>query len=95
MTGQPASFRDPGLKAAIEARLHVANPTPADMPKPGYLVANERAIADLTGLEYATNLATLNLSYNSISDRSALKGLVNLTRQHFLSRSPPSTPRTL
>ncbi len=83
MTGQPVSFRDAGLKAAVEAQLHVTNPTPADMLKLAYLVANARAITDVTGLEYATNLATLNLSTNSISDLSVLKGLVNLTRVYL------------
>jgi hypothetical protein len=31
--GQPVSFRDPGLKAAVEAQLHVTKPTAADMLK--------------------------------------------------------------
>jgi hypothetical protein len=80
VTGQPVSFRAPALKAAVEAQLHVTDPTPADMLKLAYLVAAEKHIDDLAGLEFAVNLATLNLIANSISNLSALKGLVNLTR---------------
>ena len=36
-------------------------------------------VSDLTGLEFATNLKTLDLSWNNISDISPLAKLVNLT----------------
>ncbi len=68
---QPVSFRDSNLKAAIEAQLHVSNPQPADMLKLVYLVAPDKRISDLTGLEHALSPAMLNLSLNSISDLSA------------------------
>ena len=80
---QPVRFSDSGLKAAVEAQLRVSNPTPADMSKLGYLVANERGITDLTGLEQAVNLQTLNLSNNSLTDLSALARLVNLNRLYL------------
>ena len=86
-TGQSVAFKDAGLKTAVEAQLHVANPTRTDMLKLSYLVANERAITDLTGLEYATNLSTLNLSDNSIHNVSPLSGLVNLTRLYLAGNS--------
>jgi len=92
--GQPVSFRDPGLKAAIEARLHITNPQPADMLKLMYLIAPEKGISDLTGLQHAVNLATLNLSTNSISDLSPLKGLANLTRA-YLSENAITDPSAL
>lgn len=44
-----------------------------------YLDARSRGIADLTGLEYATNLTTLHLNYNQISDCNAVSGLTELT----------------
>lgn len=81
---EPAvTFNDAQLKAAVEAQLHVSNPTPADMLKLTYLVASNRGITDLTGLEGATNLGILNLSQNSIRNLSALAGLVNLTRLYL------------
>ena len=42
------------------------------------LLANDKGISDLTGLEYAFNLTELRLNRNSISDLSPLAGLVAL-----------------
>jgi hypothetical protein len=47
--------------------------------------ADERDISDLTGLEHATDLATLNLSKNSISDVSPLAGLTNINTLNLSS----------
>ena len=87
----PVYFADPILKAHVEAQLGVTNPTVADMVFLNELSAPGRGISDLTGLEYATNLARLNLgelfSYwvwppelltNQIEDISPLSGLTKL-----------------
>ena len=42
------------------------------------LVGENRGIADLTGIEFCTNLRILHLSENSISDLSPLSGLASL-----------------
>jgi len=79
----PVFFADSALKAAVEAQLWISDPTPTDMLGLTELVrpntrAQDDAIADLTGLEYAENLQTLNLRYHLISDLSILSGLSNL-----------------
>ena len=84
-------FADPILKALIEKQLGVTNPTVADMVFLKELNAAGRGISDLTGLEYATNLASLNLGElfyywdwppelrtNQIRDISPLSGLTRL-----------------
>jgi internalin A len=52
----------------------------ADLEKLTQLHANEESIADLTGLEYCTNLRVLMLGGNQISDLFALSQLTNLKR---------------
>ncbi len=74
---------DPNLRAAIEAQLGKAagdTITTADMATLTRLEAEEAGISDLTGLEHATNLASLSLGDNNISDISQVRGLTNLTR---------------
>jgi hypothetical protein len=71
----PAAFRDPQLKACIEAHLGVTDPTPTDMLASTELACTGNDIFDLTGLEYAVNLTYLDLSGNQIMDISALQGL--------------------
>lgn len=75
---EPVHFADANLKAAVEARLGILDPTPTDMLALGFLGANFSGIADLTGIEYATNLTRLILDHNPISDISALSGLMDL-----------------
>ena len=73
---------DANLRAAIEAALGKASGAPitrAEIATLDSLEANDADISDLTGLEYATNLTRLWLSYNEIEDISALSGLANLT----------------
>ena len=70
---EPVNIPDPALKAAIEAQLGIPNPTPSDMLGLANLDASVRGITDLTGLEYAINLRTLNLTGNSITDVSELR----------------------
>ena len=84
-------FADPILKANVEAQLGVSNPTVADMVFLKELSAPGRGISDLTGLEYAANLASLNLGElfyywnwppelrtNQIQDIMPLSGLTRL-----------------
>jgi len=71
-------FNDAGLKAAVEAALGKANPTPADMLNLATLDASSSEIADLTGLEYATHLTWLALMENEISGISPIAGLTHL-----------------
>ncbi|MEN6426775.1 MAG: leucine-rich repeat domain-containing protein [Phycisphaerales bacterium] len=82
----PVYFADPLLKAAVERDLWVTDPTPSDMLALTELdcvgdwdAEEDDLITSLTGLEYATNLRTLNLRFNLISDISALSRLTNLT----------------
>jgi len=87
----PVNFADPTLKALVEAQLGVTNATVADMVFLKELNAAGRGISDLTGLEYATNLAILNLGEfyyiwvwppelrtNQIEDITPLTGLIHL-----------------
>jgi internalin A len=84
-------FADPILKTLVESQLGVTNPSVADMVFLKELSAAGRGISDLTGLEYATNLASLNLGEffyywnwppelrtNQIQDISPLSGLTRL-----------------
>ena len=52
--------------------------TRADLRSLEVLKASEKGIANLSGLEWATNLDTLVLSGNSITDVAPLAGLTNL-----------------
>ena len=87
-------FPDPNLRAAIATALGKpsgATITAADMETLTALFAPNANITDLTGLEYATNLSTLDIgakfveaegrivNSNSVSDISPLAGLNNLT----------------
>jgi hypothetical protein len=74
----PVHFADAHLKAAVESKLWVSDPTPTDMLALTSLEAGSLGIADLTGLEYATNLRTLWLRLNYITDISPLSGLTEL-----------------
>ena len=76
--GQLVYFADANLKACVEAGLGITDPTPTDMLALTELYCSDRGIADLNGLEYATNLTSLGLKYNQISDISALSGLTNV-----------------
>jgi len=75
-------FPDAGLDAAV--RQAIGKPTgdifDTDLVGIGFvnLVAEGRGITDLRGLEYCTDLTSLNLGDNHISHISALAGLTNL-----------------
>ena len=69
-TSQAVDIPDPNLRAAIESALGIAPGgaiTAGQMATLTYLDAANSNISNLTGLEYATNLATLSLSGNAIS----------------------------
>ncbi|TKJ36356.1 MAG: hypothetical protein CEE38_11085 [Planctomycetes bacterium B3_Pla] len=89
---EPVQFTDPQLRACIELHLGTADPTPAEMLSLTHLYAAGKDIAELTGLEHATNLTYLDLGVafrqgsgvpevraNRITDISALSGLAALT----------------
>ena len=90
----PVSIPDANLRAAIETNLNKAKGatiTRSEMLKLTRLAARNANISDLTGLEFATNLQTLDLgsawvsgsgrvNSNAISNFSALSSLTNLTR---------------
>src|SRR5262249_53272663 len=78
---QPVNIPDPNLETAIRVALNKPSGqiTDADMLTLTTLDASGRGITNLSGLEAAENLQTLNLSANfQISDISPLAGLTKL-----------------
>ena len=73
---------DPELRVAIHDSRRIPlgdGITLTDMKALEHLGVSGSNVSDLTGLEYATNLRTLNLAFNNITDISILSGLINLT----------------
>ncbi len=83
---QVVTFADPGLESAVRDALErpLGDITVEDMAGLTWLLAYERGISDLSGLETAVNLEVLSLWRNQVSDISPLSGLTSL-RQLFLS----------
>jgi hypothetical protein len=81
-TNEVVYFPDPNLETVI--REVIRRPTgdiyKSDLTRLTRLVAWDRGIVDLTGLEYCTSLTALVLSANQISDISALTSLTSLIR---------------
>ncbi|MCY3736536.1 MAG: leucine-rich repeat domain-containing protein [Gemmatimonadaceae bacterium] len=78
----PLVIPDAGLRAAIADRLGKAGGDPItarEIMALSHLYAFNADIVELTGLEYAINLATLQLGHNRVSDLTPLAGLKNLT----------------
>ena len=77
----PVHFNDPNLKERVEIALGKGNPTPTDMLGLTSLDAGagRTFITDLTGLEYAHNLTSLDLTCNGLSNIRPLAGLTSLT----------------
>ena len=74
---------DPKLRTAIAEALGKSPNAPItveEMEGLGRLVARNRRIQDLTGLQFATNLDELILERNQISDLSPIAGLIELNR---------------
>ena len=87
---------DPNLRAAIETALGKAEGdsiTPSEMAALTRLEARNANISDLTGLEFATNLQSLDLGYgeggtsHAVKDLSPLADLTQLTRLHLPGKS--------
>ncbi len=74
------TFPDPNLEAAVRRTLgkSLGTLTTADLSTLTSLYADWQQITNLSGLECATNLATLSLPNNALSDLSPLAGLGNL-----------------
>ena len=82
---QVVEIPDPNLKAAIREELQLppaADITPQQMLRLTRLKAIRSEIADLTGLQYATNVESLRIRGNLIED---LTPLANLTELKYLS----------
>ena len=78
---QVVEIPDPNLREAIREQLQLPDGTlitQQEMLKLIDLAAPRSQIADLTGLEYATNLTGLSLWGNSISDLTPLSNLTQL-----------------
>ena len=92
---QTADIPDPNLENAIREALELPDSTATtqqEMLRLEKLTAKHAQIADLTGLQYATNLKSLVLPVNNIQDINPVKGLVKL---EFLSlRNNPITNLT-
>ena len=74
---------DPNLSAAIASALGKSGTTSSVFSEQELealieLKAESMSIIDLTGLEFAKNLETLNVMYNVIGDLSPISGLTNL-----------------
>ena len=79
--GASVQIPDPHLRAAIEAALGKASGVPIrieEMATLKELIANDRGIRDLTGLELAINLTDLYAPDNQIADLSPLSELTHL-----------------
>jgi hypothetical protein len=72
--GDSVTFADPNLEAAIREAIDILERPiyPSDLKGLISFSASEKNIADLTGMEYCTNLTELELRGNEISDVSTL-----------------------
>jgi len=77
----PVQFADMRLKAAVEEKLGIKDPTTEDMLKLTVFYFNYREdFSRLEGLQYASNLTTLQTVRNAIVDVRPLAGLDKLTK---------------
>ena len=81
------AFPDPNLEIAV--RKAIDKPEGAvlssDLEGLTTMVASQRGIINLTGLEHCTGLTVLNLYDNKISDLSPLASLTNLSELYLCS----------
>jgi hypothetical protein len=72
--GDSVTFADPNLEATIREAIDIPERPiyPSNLKGLISFSATEKNIADLTGLEYCTNLTELDLGYNQVSDISPL-----------------------
>lgn len=80
-------FDDPNLESVVRSALSIPSGdiTSTDMATLSSLDASSQKISDLTGLEYASNLATLYLQNNGIADLTPLAGLTQLQTLRIFS----------
>ena len=84
---------DLNLRAAIAEAFGKSPNAPItaeEMEGLGRLVARNRGIRDLTGIQFATNLSKIDLRDNEISDLSPLAGLINLRELRLDHNFQPS-----
>ena len=89
-TAQTVDIPDPNLRAVIATELGKASGDPittSDMAALRSLTARESNISNLTGLEHAINLTSLDLGRNSISDLTSLLGLTSLRSLYLFDNS--------
>ncbi len=89
LTGE-VTIPDPNLRAAIAEALGkgdttVVSITAEEMATLTSLVANDRGIQDLIGLEFAINLENLWFEHNQVSDLSPIAKLTKLHELRFVS----------
>ena len=85
-SAQIVEIPDSNLRQAVREALELPDGTAITqqaMLQLTTLAAWDSSIADLTGLEYATNLEVLNLMNNRITDISLLANLTNLTHLYL------------
>ena len=90
VAGGSVAIPDVNLRAAIESALGKVPGTPivpAEMATLTRLEASKMGIRDLTGLESAINLTSLNFDLNSVKDLSPLRGLIHLTGLYLVGNS--------
>ena len=83
---QEVTFPDPNLDTVIRVALNKSS-EPIHASELASLVsldASHKGIEDLSGLQYCTSLAELNLLSNEISDISPLANLTSLTELYFM-----------
>ncbi len=76
------NFPDANFETEVRIELGLPAPsdiTDSDMARMTSLNAHWRDIANIQGIEYATNLTYLGIGYNQISDISPVSGLKKLT----------------
>ena len=82
------SLPDKNLEASIREELGLSSRNPItymDMYRVSKLVAVDREITDLTGLEHAIHIRELNLLYNKVSDITPLSKLTHLRDLYITS----------
>ena len=84
LTPQTVTIPDPNLQAAVRSALGKpsGNLTTLDMMSLIDLTAESRTITNLSGLEYATNLFTLDVLQNSLAD---IHSITNLPRLDYVN----------
>ena len=81
-SAQVVEIPDPNLRQAVRGALELPDQTPItqqEMLRLTWLPTHDKGIIDLAGLEHATNLQSLDLGGNQITDIRPLANLIQLT----------------